>query len=140
MMGTDLAAAALTLVGVPFRLHGRDSRVGLDCIGVLEAALKQCGASIRLPNGYTLRSRTQPDLTGLVAKIGMAPAGGDVRTGDVLMLRPSLCQHHLVIATGRTRVVHAHAGLRRVVEALHPAAWPIVAHWRFAPTSTSHRS
>lgn len=140
MTGSDLAAAALTLVGVPFRLHGRDPLAGLDCIGVLEAALGRCGASIRLPNGYTLRSRTLPNLTGVVAGIGMASASGDICTGDVLMLRPSPCQHHLAIATGDRRIVHAHAGLRRVVEALRPGAWPLVAHWRFAPPFTSHRS
>ncbi len=39
---TQVVAAARALVGVPFRLHGRD-RDGLDCVGVAALALGRTG-------------------------------------------------------------------------------------------------
>ena len=37
--GAAIAAAARALVGVPFRLQGRDPALGLDCVGLVGAAL-----------------------------------------------------------------------------------------------------
>jgi hypothetical protein len=130
MTGDQLAAAASALVGTPFRLHGRDPRTGLDCIGVLAAALGREGP---LPNGYALRTLCHPDFTGIAAKLGLVPACGAVLTGDVLVLRPSPCQFHLAIAASAQSVVHAHAGLRKVVAGPLPAGWPLVGHWRLQP-------
>jgi cell wall-associated NlpC family hydrolase len=127
MTGDDLAAAALALVGVPFRLHGRDPATGLDCVGVLAAALGRPGA---LPNGYALRHHTPPELSGPFAALGMAPAAGPARPGDVLVLTPGPCQLHLAIAAGGGSIVHAHAGLRKVVRGPLPAPWPCLSHWR----------
>lgn len=127
MRGAELANAALALVGTPFRLHGRDPRCGLDCVGVLAAAL-----DAPLPNGYPLRARRVPDLSGLLAKLGLADTAGPIESGDVLMLRPGPCQFHLVIAVPGDRVVHAHAGLRKVVRGPLPGDWPIARHWRLA--------
>jgi cell wall-associated NlpC family hydrolase len=40
-----LATAAETLVGSRFRLHGRDPETGLDCVGVVAAAMAAIGQS-----------------------------------------------------------------------------------------------
>lgn len=128
--GAGLADAALSLLGAPFRLHGRDPTNGLDCVGLLEAALALCGATVRLPNAYALRSRRLPDLSGLAERAGLSETSGIMEGGDVLLLRPSACQHHLAIATSRNRIVHAHAGLRRVVHSPLPDGWPLAGHWR----------
>lgn len=133
MTGEALARAALGLAGVPFRLHGRDPARGLDCIGVLEAAASACGHGVRLPNGYALRSRRLPGLERIAASLLLHPASGAVTAGDVLLLRPGACQHHLVIALGAGRIVHAHAGLRKVVIGALPMEWPVVRHWRPFP-------
>ena len=135
MTGTDLATAALTLVGTPFRLHGRDPASGLDCIGVLEAALARAGKPARLPNGYPLRARRLPDLHRTTAMLGLDEADGNVIPGDVVMLRVSPCQLHLAIAMCPMTAVHAHAGLRKVVLAPLPLEWPRIAHWRLSPHS-----
>jgi cell wall-associated NlpC family hydrolase len=128
MSGAALAAAAEQLLGVRFRLHGRDPGTGLDCIGVLAAALAAIGRPALLPTGYALRSRTLPSLEPIVAACGFAACEGAVLPGDVLMLRTGPCQHHLAIAV-RGGFVHAHAGLRRVVIA--PSLdEPVVGRWR----------
>lgn len=127
MTGAELASAARALVGAPFRLHGRDPRSGLDCIGVLEAA---CGTGVRLPSLYALRSRGLPAVSAIAARLGLCEVTGAIAAGDVIMVRPGPCQHHLAIATAPDRFVHAHAGLRRVVEGPIPAHWPRLYHWR----------
>ena len=37
--GEALATAAEQLIGIPFRLHGRNPETGLDCVGVVAAAV-----------------------------------------------------------------------------------------------------
>ncbi|SFF74006.1 hypothetical protein SAMN05518801_101117 [Novosphingobium sp. CF614] len=130
LTGAALAEAARALVGVPFRLHGRDPALGLDCIGVLEAACSARGLTVRLPGGYALRGRRLPPVAGIAARLGLREAAGPIEAGDVVMVRPGPCQHHLAIATAPDRFVHAHAGLRRVVEGPIPADWPVAGHWR----------
>lgn len=130
---TALVAAALSLLGTPFRLHGRDPTGGLDCAGLIEAALARCGVRLTMPTGYTLRARRVPELGPILIAIGMEPASAPIQSGDVLLLRPASCLHHIAIATGPDRIVHAHAGLRRVVHSPLPDAWPILGHWRLQP-------
>lgn len=130
MTGQQLAAAAEALVGTPFRLHGRDPATGLDCVGVLAAALGSVGHSHRLPAGYTLRNRSLIDTSPIAELCGLAPVSGNIVAGDVLICRVSPCQFHIAIAASQSGFVHAHAGLRRVVLAPGPLPWPIVQHWR----------
>lgn len=132
MTGDALAAAARALVGTPFRLHGRDPRSGLDCVGVLAVALAALGRPAPLPNGYALRMRGLPALAGIALRLGMGEASDAIRPGDVLVLRPSPCQLHLAVATSARSVIHAHAGLRKVVLGPLPD-WPLIAHWRLQP-------
>lgn len=133
MTGSELATRALTLVGTQFRLHGRDPTTGLDCVGVLAAALAANGATPRLPNGYVLRNRILPELGKFLFDIGLVSATGPVVAGDVMLVRTGPCQVHLLIAVGNEHFVHAHAGLRRVICGELPADWPILKHWRMAP-------
>lgn len=140
MTGNDLAQAAHDLVDTPFRLHGRDRRSGLDCVGVLAAALQACGRPASLPNGYTLRSRSMPDLATITQPLGLAAVTGGPQPGDVLILRPATCQLHLVIAITADTIVHAHAGLRKVVLGALPMHWPIAAHLRLAAPTVTERT
>jgi len=130
MTGDDLATAAETLIGARFRLHGRDSAAGLDCIGVLSAALALCGQENVLPNGYRLRSLAEAAPDGFAVKLGFTPQTGETRPGDILMLRPGPAQVHLAIAGHAGNFVHAHAGLGRVVAAPGPLPWPVIRQWR----------
>lgn len=132
MTASALAHAAEALAGARFRLHGRNPETGLDCVGVLAAALAAVGHPAPIPNGYTLRSRSLPWLDMAVVGSGFAPARGPVLPGDVLLARIGPCQLHLLVAAHRDRFIHAHAGLRRVVLMPGPPPWPILHHWRLA--------
>lgn len=132
MTGAALALAAEELVGTRFRLHGRDAATGLDCIGVLAAALVACGRPAALPNFYSLRMRTPPDLGEIAQSAGFAPCEGAVLAGDVLLVRIGPCQFHLALAADPETFVHAHAGLMRVVRSALPGDWLVVKHWRVA--------
>ncbi len=50
-----VAQAALGTVGSRFRLHGRDSATGLDCVGVALAAMRAGGFDRAGPEGDALR-------------------------------------------------------------------------------------
>lgn len=130
MSGAALAGAAEALVGTRFRLHGRSSEHGVDCIGLLAAALDAIGRPAPLPTGYALRTHTLPALEGIASACGFVETEEATLPGDVLMYRVGPCQHHFAIAARRDRFVHAHAGLRRVVLAPAPLAWPVLRRWR----------
>lgn len=132
MSGEALAAAAESLIGAPFRLHGRDRVTGLDCVGVLAAALAAIGRAARLPTGYSLRSHALRNTDEIARACGLSPTNAPVRSGDVLLARTAPCQFHVLIATGENRFVHAHARLKRVVVCDGPLDWQIAGHWRLA--------
>ncbi|AKM08127.1 hypothetical protein [Pelagerythrobacter marensis] len=128
--GAAVARAAEALVGVPFRLHGRDPRIGLDCIGLVAAALRGAGRKVDPPAGYGLRNRDPADPDAIARRCALLPARGPVRGGDILMVRPGPAQMHLLVCAGPDRFIHAHAGLRRVVAMPGPMPWPILRQWR----------
>ena len=130
MSGAALAGACEALVGSPFRLHGRDSATGLDCIGVLALALQAIGRQADLPDDYSARTRTIPRLNDMVRRLGFTDAQDQPIAGDVVLVRVGPLQLHLAIATGNDRYVHAHAGLGRVVVSALPDNWSTVGHWR----------
>lgn len=132
MTGTELAAAAERLVGAPFRLHGRDPALGLDCVGVVAAAFAACGIRAVEPRGYGLRNRQIDGWLALAERAGLAEIAAPGEAGDVVLVRPGPGQHHLLVAVGDNRFVHAHAGLRRVVVQPAPLPWPVERRWRLA--------
>lgn len=128
--GEQLARAATHLLGAPFRLHGRDPRVGLDCVGLLLASLQAIGIQAEYPRGYALRNRSIDRWIAYAPLWSLADASGPILAGDVLISSPGPNQHHVMIAVKPRTVIHAHAGLRRVVrEPLKPDQ-VFNAHWR----------
>lgn len=134
--GRDLARAAAALVGTPFRLNGRNPRYGLDCVGLLGAALARCGRLVVLPLGYSLHiadlDRWLPD----PAAIGLVPAPGDTQAGDIILLTPGPGQVHLVLAGLQQDFIHAHAGLRRVVRSPQRPDGASIGAWRLTETES----
>ena len=133
-VGSMLAQAAERLIGTPFRLHGRDPQTGLDCVGLLHAALRACGHPGLPPFAYALHNS---DITaGLLAlhDAGLTGATGPCEPGDVRLVRAGPAQVHLLIAAPGNRFVHTHAGLRRVAATPAPLPWPVLRHWRLADT------
>jgi hypothetical protein len=101
--------------------------LGLDCVGVVLAAAT--AADIRLPvlPPYRLGG-TPPDVTAIFVGVG-ALCVDVAAPGDVLVLAPAPGQRHLGIVTP-LGLVHAHAGLDRVVEGPIDPDWQIVQVWR----------
>jgi hypothetical protein len=112
------------LVGVKFRLHGRDPATGLDCIGLVACAV---GAAV-VPTGYRLRQGSADAIVAGLDAAGLVRVDVPV-PGDVLLFRAGVAQFHLGVMTGRG-FVHACALLRRVVETPGMPAWPLIGAWR----------
>lgn len=128
--GDQLARAAARYIGVRFRLNGRDPETGLDCIGLLACSLEAIGEAPAVPEGYALRNSEIQRWIGCAKQSGFVRASGSFQAGDVLVTKPGPGQHHLVIAANNCEVIHAHAGLRRVVRQSFPPIGTIQAHWR----------
>ncbi|HET9511629.1 MAG TPA: NlpC/P60 family protein [Sphingomonas sp.] len=120
--GDDAVRRARAAVGTPFRLHGRDAD-GLDCVGLVAIAW-----ALPVPTGYRLRTGDPLMVARAAAALGLTPAA-EGRAGDVLLFASGPGQLHLGIDSG-AGMVHADAGLRRVVERPGTAPWPLLARWR----------
>ncbi len=124
------AEAARALVGNPFRLRGRDPASGIDCVGLVTCALIAIGrVPPRLPH-YTLRNIDITPLLAVLPDAGFQPASDDTQAGDLLLIRPSPGQYHLAIVDHAQQLIHAHAGLGRVVISPTPDRLRPAGHWR----------
>ena len=133
MTPNRLAHEAEQLVGRRFRLHGRDPTTGLDCIGLLAAAMTRGGHPLTLPSGYPLRLRDLSQWLPAPQACGFAPAEPPYLPGDVVMVQPGPAQFHLAIADPTLGWIHAHAGLRLVVRAAALPGGTLIHHWRLLP-------
>ena len=123
---TRVEARAREAIGARFRLGGRDPARGLDCVGLVAWALEADDA----PGGYPLRGGVPGQVMALLdarlARVAVA------EPGDVLLFAAGPGQLHLGIASARG-VIHADAGLRRVVERPGAMPWPVLGAWRAHP-------
>lgn len=122
MTGADAVRRARAAVGTPFRLHGRDAR-GLDCVGLVALAW-----GLSVPTGYRMRTGDPAVVARGAAALGLVEATTAL-AGDVVLFASGPGQLHLGIDSG-AGLIHADAGLRRVVERPGVAPWPILARWR----------
>lgn len=116
-----VAAAARALVGVRFRLHGRDVRHGLDCVGLVAAATGRTA-----PTGYGWRSGDDARVAAMLDAVFVR--GGD-EPGAVMLCRAGPGQLHLAIRV-EDGIVHADAGLRRVAWRPGAPPWPVLGFWK----------
>lgn len=130
-----LGGAAAQLVGCRFRLHGLDPATGIDCVGLVHASLAAIGRHPVPPRGYGLRNIAIDQWLAFAARSGLTPAAGKPRNDEVLLASLGYGQHHLMITTGQDEVVHAHAGLARVVRQPRDPAMRILARWQVQPTA-----
>jgi cell wall-associated NlpC family hydrolase len=129
---TAMALAAMDLVGTPFLLGGCDPRQGLDCVGVLVVALAAAGRTPRLPVEYTLRRTSIRDFVAAAAEVGLISVYDSLVAGDLIVAKPGAAQFHAGVCGVGDTVVHAHAGLGRVVLSPAPLPWPLEHHWRLS--------
>lgn len=128
-------SAVDTILGVPFRLHGRD-RTGLDCYGVALWLARAWG--IRVPDLSDVLSVASHlgaiDALDLPAPHGIAPISlASARRGDLVWLwdtsRRRVNHVEIVETPGRSVTALLGCGVRRVVWS---AAWRRRVHsvWR----------
>lgn len=124
-MRNDPVISARTLIGVPFRLHGRAPDLGLDCVGLVAIAYH---LTSNVPTGYGLRSRDLSHWERIIRAQGFARRHAHWRRGDLLAVRPGPAQIHLGVWTGDS-LIHADAGLGRIVETPGIPRWPVLSAW-----------
>jgi len=125
----EIVAAARGCVGTRFRPQGRLVGVGLDCLGVVIHAAQAVGVMVADRVDYDLRGEGAEALDGALAGMGFRMVEGAER-GDVLVVEPGRGLRHLAVACGGGMVVHAHAGLRRVVVGPVDSGWRLIGAWR----------
>lgn len=135
-VGARIAAEALALVGVPFRLHGRDPRTGLDCVGLAMTAFGRTGLLAIEPPSYQLRGTSRERAETILRRAGLVRADAET-VGDLILAESGPMQLHLMICAGTGAgagsgacYVHAHAGLGRVVLMPGPISVPVLGLWR----------
>lgn len=96
---------------------------GLDCVGLAGLAYEMA-----VPRGYALRSGEARRVIEAVATAGLVPVATPA-AGDLLLMRSAPGQLHLGVAT-EAGMIHADAGLRRVVERPGAPPWPVIGRWR----------
>ncbi len=131
MTGERVAAAARAMLGVRFRAQGRGSAIedggGVDCVGLAAAALRAGGWAGEVPRGYALRGGSAAAVALLLD--GELARGDGEHVGDLLLCASGPGQLHLAIRVPGG-IVHADAGLGRVVERPGAVPWPVLGAWR----------
>lgn len=122
--------AARALVGVPYRLHGRRADHGLDCVGLVALAYDRAGLHFAPPPvDYRMRHAAMSALSRPLVQAGFAIASLDaIAPGSIIIQRWPSGGLHMLVATPEG-AVHAHAGLRKIVETPDLGGDHVVAVW-----------
>lgn len=125
-MTIDYAARAQALAGTRFRVQGRGPG-GLDCVGVVLATFDIPSAPVR--HDYRMRGEHLGELREQLELHFRRVGRTALRAGDVMLLLAGEQRPHLAVRTKRG-FVHAHAGVRRVVETPGMPEWPLLGAYR----------
>lgn len=117
------------MLGVRFRLQGCDPATGLDCVGLVWAAYAAAARMLVRPPDYPMRGWSRERVEAALMAAGFAAVEGGAEEGDVALIMLPAGQFHLALI-GPDTLVHAHAGLRCVVETPADPALPGAARWR----------
>ena len=121
----------MTLLGIPFRLHGRSVETGLDCVGLVERCLCAAVDGFAAPLDYGIRGIFEDRAKAFFDDPRFKNvADATLVAGDILLLRPGSRQIHFAVLT-QQGAVHAHMGLGRVVLTPLPLPYCTIAQWRF---------
>lgn len=124
-------AAARAAVGTRFRPQGRSIGLGLDCIGVALLAAAAAGVIVPAVPAYALSGDHGDLLSDTLLSLGCRRVRR-VQPGDLIEYRLAPGHRHLAVVSGAgtpPHIIHAHAGLGRVVECGAPPDWPVLACW-----------
>ncbi|OYW15757.1 MAG: hypothetical protein B7Y82_05235 [Sphingomonadales bacterium 32-65-25] len=119
--------AARAGLGTRFRAQGRLVGVGLDCVGVALLAATGAGVPLGPVPPYALGGDHADLLAATLRQLGLRRVRRP-RPADLVEYALAPGHRHLALLTDRG-ILHAHAGLGRVVEGPGPDDWPVVACW-----------
>jgi murein DD-endopeptidase / murein LD-carboxypeptidase len=109
----DIVRAARACIGAPFRTQGRDPHTGMDCIGLVVWVGRTLNLIDHDRRDYSLTGASDA-LTDELLRAGLVQTDS-AQPGTVLLFRFDDQRRHLGI-TSDLGVIHAHLGVRRVVE------------------------
>jgi hypothetical protein len=125
-MAIEHSERARALVGTRFRPQGRGLE-GVDCVGLVLATYGIPASDVR--HDYRLRGEHLVELKKALSRYFRRISGNGARPGDLMLLSVGDDQLHLAVRTA-SGFVHAHAGLRRVVETPGEPEWPFLGIYR----------
>jgi cell wall-associated NlpC family hydrolase len=125
-LSIDFAERARALVGTPFRLQGRGVG-GLDCVGLAIATYGVPADIVR--RNYRLRGEHADEVRACLSAHFRPVSSKELQPGDLMLMQVSADQLHLGVRTA-IGFVHAHAGLRRVVETPRMPDWTVIGVYR----------
>ena len=122
--GADVVTEARRWIGTPWRHQARLHQVGVDCGGLIVCVAQGLGLPVqdhpagygRLPDGVALRAHIEGQCVRLT----------EAEPGAVVLMRWTLHPQHVgFVGTlpGGWSLIHAWAGVRRVVEHLMDDGW-----------------
>jgi cell wall-associated NlpC family hydrolase len=121
----EFIAAARELIGVPW-VHMGQTKLGVDCVGLVVYSGKMCGA---FPQDYTIPEYPMgPARTKMLRHLEyicqrtMEPTVGDV----VVFIKKNLA--HVGILTEHNNMIHASQGDKRVLEVPFTSPWADYPH------------
>jgi hypothetical protein len=106
-------------------------------VGLVWAAYTAAGKRLVRPSDYPLRGWSRDQVEAGLARAGFVPVVGDGCQGDVALIALNAGQFHLGLM-GQDRMIHAHAGLRRVVETPLDGLANEAVRWRLAFAGPPH--
>jgi len=127
MRRSTIVRRARRLLGVPFRLQGRDAKHGLDCVGVVVDAFAIDPRTVSDDYRTTSAARIDQMLSEVGRSFSRCVAPDD-HTGRLIVMRLGE-RLHLAVGSGRSIV---HADLRRgcVVEGPIPEGATVLGTYR----------
>lgn len=103
---------------------------GFDCLGLVLMAMAEIGRPVHLQVRYGLRNLAPERFYRLPEQAGFIETTTPLEAGDVLLFAAGPAQLHLAIVGVEGGLIHAHAGLGRVVHTPFPLPWPVIGQWR----------
>jgi hypothetical protein len=125
-LNVDYAERARALAGTPFRSQGRGAD-GLDCVGVAMTVFGIAEGDVR--RNYRTRGDHLGEVRAFLSKGFRRVPATQLRPGDLMLMTVAKDQLHIGVKTN-AGFVHAHAGLRRVVETPGAPEWPLLGIYR----------
>lgn len=114
VLSEQLLTAARSYIGTPFRHQGRLPGLGLDCAGLVVAAVKECGLNCDDVAGYG-RSPYRGLLEKTLQAQKILQPIADPELGAILLFKIRHDPQHLALCAGET-IVHSYETIGRVVE------------------------